>query len=80
MLESLTVHDFMVFMERFSKGFCAIVQDIDKIKEAFSFVQVICFMSWTWPCPSDSELLWNRHLITETNIHSKVRGMCLYDI
>lgn len=45
MLEQLTVHDFVAFMERFSEGFCATVQDVDKIKEAFSLVQVICFMS-----------------------------------
>lgn len=45
MLELLAMHDFVAFMERFSEGFCAAVQDVDKIKEAFSFVQVICFMS-----------------------------------
>lgn len=45
MLELLTAHDFICFMERFSEDFCALVQDVDKIKEAFSFVQVICFMS-----------------------------------
>lgn len=45
MLEQLTVHDFVAFMERFSEGFCATMQDVDKIKEAFSLVQVICFMS-----------------------------------
>lgn len=80
MLELLTVHDFIGFIERYSEDFCAIVQDVGKIKEAFSFVQVICFMSWTWSCPSDTELLWNRHLIMETNIHNEVRGMCLYDV
>lgn len=45
MLVLLTVHDFIGFIERYSEDFCAIVQDVGKIKEAFSFVQVICFMS-----------------------------------
>jgi len=46
MLELLTVQDFIGFTERFSEDFCAVVQDVDKIKEAFSFVSVICFTSW----------------------------------
>lgn len=45
MLELLTVHEFIGFTIRISEDFCAVVQDVDKIKEAFSFVQVICFMS-----------------------------------
>jgi len=45
MLELLTVQDFIGFTERFSEDFCAVVQDVDKIKEAFSFVSVICFTS-----------------------------------
>lgn len=26
--------------------------------QLFSFMQVICFIPWTWPCPSDIKILW----------------------
>lgn len=41
MLQLLAAHDFIGCIERFSEDFCAIVQDADKIKEAFLFLKVI---------------------------------------
>lgn len=38
MLELLPVHDFIGFIEIFYEDFCAIMQDVGKIKGASSFV------------------------------------------